>query len=77
MLLAVFIIELLVETPWALFPPVKCGGPTTTMVDVVSQDDAPLDIITTARTRAEVFVGCLTSLTQLGTNLVQALMWSN
>jgi hypothetical protein len=34
----------------------------------------PLDTVTMTRTRAEVFVGCLTSLTQLGTNLEQALM---
>jgi hypothetical protein len=44
------------------------------VVDVVSQDDAPLGIITMARVRDEGFVGCLTSLTQLGTILEKALM---
>jgi hypothetical protein len=52
----------------------NAAGTTTIVVDVVSQDDAPLGIITMARVRDKGFVGCLTSLTQLGTILEKALM---
>jgi hypothetical protein len=57
MLPAVFTIELPVATPRALFPPVHGGGRITNVVDTVSQDSCPLDIITTARTRAEGLCG--------------------
>jgi hypothetical protein len=73
----VFTIELLAKMPWASFPSVHGGSRTTIAVDVVLQDDAPLSTITTVHTIAEGFVGFLTSLTQLGTNLEQALMRSN
>jgi hypothetical protein len=53
MLPAVFTIELPAEMPWASFLLVHGGGHTTNIVDAVSQDDAPLGTITTARTRAE------------------------
>jgi hypothetical protein len=49
----------------------------TNVVDTVSQVSRPLNAITKARIRAEGFVGCLTSLTQLETNLEQTLIWSN
>jgi hypothetical protein len=77
MLLAIFTIEHLFKTPQASFPPVHSCDRTTIVVDAVSQDDAPLDTITMDHARAEGFVGCLTSLTQLGTNLEQALMQYN
>jgi hypothetical protein len=73
----VFTIELPAEMPRASLLQVYGGGRTTTAADAVSQDDAPLGTITTAHIRAEGFVGCLTSLTQLGTNLEQTLMRSN
>jgi hypothetical protein len=77
MLPIIFTIELPAKMPWASFPLVHGGGHTTITVDVVSQDNAPLGTITMAHTRDEGFVGCLTSLTQLGTNLEQALVRSN
>jgi hypothetical protein len=63
MLLVVFTIELLAKISWASFPLVLDSDRSTKTVDAVSQDDAPLGTIRTARTRAEEFVGCLTSLT--------------
>jgi hypothetical protein len=57
MLHVVFTIELLAETPWALFPPVHGGGRTTNEVDAVLQDDAPLGTITMDRVRAKGFCG--------------------
>jgi hypothetical protein len=67
MLPTVFTIELLLgETSWASFPSIDGVDPTTNAVGVVSQDSrSTLYNITTTRTRAERFVGCLTPLTQL------------
>jgi hypothetical protein len=73
----VFTIELPAKMSWDSFPLVHGGGCTTNAVDMVLQDDAPLDTVTIAHARAEEFMVCLTSLTQLGTNLEQALMRSN
>jgi hypothetical protein len=62
----------------ASFPLVHGGGRITNTVDTVSQDSHPTQYnITTARARAEEFVGCLISLTQLGTNIEQALIQFN
>jgi hypothetical protein len=55
-----------------LFPAVHSGGHTTNAVGVVSQGPRPTryNIIMT-HARAEGLLDCLTSLTQLGTNLEQ------
>ena len=57
---------------WDSFPVVHGGGHTTNAVAVVSQGPRPTryNIIMT-RARAEGLLDCLTSLTQLGTNLEQ------
>jgi hypothetical protein len=57
-LLSVFIIEFLVETSWALFPPVHGGGHTTNMVDAVLQDSRPFGKIIMVRARTEGFLSC-------------------
>jgi hypothetical protein len=74
----VFTIELQTETLWTSFPPVHGGDHTTNSIGVVSQDSRLTRYnITTARARAEGFVGFLKSLNNLGTNLEQTLKWSN
>jgi hypothetical protein len=56
-----------------LFPLVHGGGHTTNLVGVVSQDSRLIRYnIIMAPQDSRGFVGCLTSLTQIGTNLEQA-----
>jgi hypothetical protein len=72
MLPDVFNIELPGETLQASFSPVHGGGHNTNTVGVVSQDLPHSAQVIMIRVRAEGFVGCLTSLNQLWTNLEQA-----
>jgi hypothetical protein len=77
MLPAVTTIELLAETPRALFPPVHGGGRDTNMVVTVSQDSRPLGTLMTTHARAEGLCG-FTKLAQLTrVHLEQALERSN